>query len=208
MAVKSADAGYHNFARLLRGKDDILSIIELPRLGGAVVHYLSTLPLDHITSFSNTIAMAPSIWGDFPDKTARCDTLQTAFHSAVTSRFEEIRKSGPEDGAFSRAKKDMHKWAKLTLDGIIAQQPNPEPRLALLTGLLQGLADHKNVISEALKSAIEAEVAVAGAELLETFFPGREQAGGFNWAHEYRKRNEESFGLLQSHNASHRISHT
>ncbi|KAG8977766.1 hypothetical protein FRB90_008702, partial [Tulasnella sp. 427] len=52
------DPGYTTFLTLLHQPTDVLltSTIDLPKLTGAIAHYLSTIPLAHVPSFCNALA--------------------------------------------------------------------------------------------------------------------------------------------------------
>lgn len=178
------DAGYIAFVKLLQQKTDILATVQLENVSGAIAHYLSTLPSEHLPTFTNIIATSPALW--FTDLETRCEPIAAGFRSAVPARLDTERNEEP-DASDRHIRREMGGWSSAVLEGIVAQRPSPDVRLSLLTGLLQGLNDIRDGIKESSKEMVEAEVVIACAELMETIPQVAEQAAPA-WTEEFRQK--------------------
>lgn len=173
------DAGYLAFVQLLQEKNDILSIIELPKISGSTVHYLSTLPLEYVPTFANAIATSPSLWLNASSREEVCMSLQAAFRVAAAGRLQDTETSGG-----GSRKKTLNSWTSKVLEGVTAQHLEPDISLALLTGLLQGIQDLRDIKSGTAKLRLEIEVSALCAELLDSLPSDGEVSG--DWTVEYR----------------------
>ncbi|KIO18634.1 hypothetical protein M407DRAFT_157454 [Tulasnella calospora MUT 4182] len=198
MAVSTYhDPSYAAFVKLLHQKDDVLQTIDKAKLGGAVVHYLSRVPSAYITPFCNTIATSPAIWAKHPKQMERCDVLTSAVRSACRAKAESVIEVH-KDPSKRKMRKELGAWVTAVLEGVVAQHPDPAIRLCMLTGLLQGLEDHKEYDIESQRGKVEKEVVIACAELAEIVIPeGTDDVS--DWNHQYEEENHDRSPMALRH---------
>ena len=150
--MTESDAAYQTLRRLLlspASSTQHIALLDSNQFFGSVGHYLSALSLPNVTDLAHIIVASASLWTaptqEKPGVVAHPLVLHTvavahATAFAVSERVPLIAKHAPKT-----AKRDLQAWLRANIAGAgiggTASMPRTLlPQLALLTGLLQGLA--------------------------------------------------------------------
>jgi hypothetical protein len=173
------------FQNLLVHLQQPSSTLEMRVLGGAVAHYLATLPPPYPTTVAASAVASPR-WND-----SNVTLLLTAFRQAVHTKRTLLNAEPGSLLAPTRSTK-FKQWTRGVYDGLRAG--SGKSRGAALGGLLLGLEDVKKDLDAGLVgSRVEDEVVVAFAALFDA--PNT----GDDWEHEFRPSIESTSSQFIPH---------
>ncbi|KAG8875585.1 hypothetical protein FRB97_004999 [Tulasnella sp. 331] len=169
---RSVDSGYTTLVGFFQSKNELPSSLKPKTLFSAVTHYLTTIPLDHLTPFTHAIAASPNLWKTPGTRTERLDGFQASFRTAFNVKHNAEGLAAADyffpQGSIQQA---MQHWVKVIFAGITAQRRDPEVRLILLNGLLLALHDNDRLSLDTTRERIEGEAVICCAELMEIVQP-------------------------------------
>ena len=112
--------------------------ITLPdtTLYGAITHFLSTLPLDHLDGFVKVLLESPSLWSD---TTTRGSEIQQAIRLAVPAKVAELDKQSQDQWFGERRKtRAARSWLRTILLSLGRPKSHPRERW-IIAGLIRGM---------------------------------------------------------------------
>ncbi|KAG8983105.1 hypothetical protein FRB93_007662 [Tulasnella sp. JGI-2019a] len=169
---RSVDNGYTTLIGLFQGKSDLPVSLKAETLFGAVTHYLTTVPLVHLTPFTHAITTSPNLWTNPSTRTERLEGFQASVRTAFNVKYN-AESAAAVDAFFpqSTVKQAVRAWVDAIVNGVTSQRHDAEVRLVLISGLLQGLNDINRPTFDNIREPIEGEAVVCCAELMERLEP-------------------------------------
>ncbi|WFD27567.1 hypothetical protein MNAN1_002566 [Malassezia nana] len=157
MAALRSDSAYQTLRRLLQAPPanrQHIDLIDRAALYGTIGHYLSAMALVNVVEFATALVTSPALWTapsesdeDLRDAVERSYGLAQALALAVSERIAVISRAiGPTRPR--AAASELGAWLDAVLRGAEAGMAAATPRerlahLALITGLVQGLAQER-----------------------------------------------------------------
>ena len=151
----ASDAAYQTLRRLLAAPPANRAHVDLldrHALYGAVGHYLAVMSLLNVSEFASVLVASPALWAPQPGAphtraaveraTGMTQALSFALSERVTVITKAIGKTAPRS-----APSELGAWLQALLHGVHTHTDDAPhtrlARLALITGLVQGLANEK-----------------------------------------------------------------